>query len=85
MKHNKLCAALTAAMIGAGCWLGAPSSEAMPRTEIAAMKAPKSGNLRYWTKNSVAKEKLVSYVKDVTDKESKNFIPVADRVAVFDM
>ena len=51
----------------------------------AAMKAPKSGNLRYWAKNSVAKEKLVSYVKDVTDKESKNFIPVADRVAVFDM
>ena len=85
MKRSKICAALMAAMIGAGCWLGASPSEAMPRAEIAAMKAPKSGNLRYWAKNSVAKEKLVSYVKDVTDKESKNFIPVADRIAVFDM
>ena len=85
MKRSKICAALMAAMIGAGCWMGASPSEAMPRAEIAAMKAPKSGNLRYWAKNSVAKEKLVSYVKDVTDKESKNFIPVADRIAVFDM
>ena len=85
MNHKKIYAALTAAMIGASCWLGAPQSEAATRTEIAALKAPKSGNLRYWAKNSVAKEKLVSYVKDVTDKESKNFIPVADRVAVFDM
>ncbi len=85
MKRNKLCAALMAAMIGAGCWLGAPQSEAATRAEIAAVKAPKSGNLRYWTKDSVAKEKLVSYVKDVTNKESKNFIPAADRVAVFDM
>ena len=85
MKRNRLYAALLAAMIGVGCLTGAPHSEAATRAEIAAVKAPKSGNLRYWTKNSVAKERLVSYVKDVTNKESKYFIPVADRIAVFDM
>lgn len=85
MKCKKLYAAMMAMMIGVGCWLNASPSEAMTRAELAAIKAPKSGSLQYWSKNSVAKEKLVSYVKDVTNKKSKNFIPVADRIVVFDM
>ena len=60
-------------------------SDAMSRAEISAIKVSKSGNFNYWEKNSVAKEKLVAYVKDVTNKKSKNFIPVEDRIAVFDM
>ena len=28
---------------------------------------------------------LVDYVKDVTNKNSKNYIPVEDRIATFDM
>lgn len=83
--YKRFCAAVLAAAIGLGAAGYAPAGEAATRAEIAAVKAPKSGNLRYWTKNSVAKERLVSYVKDVTNKESKNFIPVADRIAVFDM
>ena len=60
-------------------------SDAMSRADISAIKVSKSGNFNYWEKNSPAKEKLLSYVKDVTDKKSKNFIPIEDRIAVFDM
>lgn len=60
-------------------------SDAATREEIFAIKASKAGNFQYWEKNSAAKEKLVSYVKDITNKKSKNFIPVEDRIAVFDM
>ena len=60
-------------------------SDAMSREEISAIKVSKSGNFQYWEKNSAVKEKLVSYVKDITNKNSKNFIPAEDRIAVFDM
>ena len=60
-------------------------SDAMSREEISAIKVSKSGNFNYWEKNSPAKKFLVDYVKDVTDKKSKNFVPIEDRIAVFDM
>ena len=60
-------------------------SDAMSREEISTIKVSKSGNFKYWEKNSEVKNKLISYVKDVTNKSSKNFIPVEDRIAVFDM
>ena len=60
-------------------------SDAMSRAEISAIKVSKSGNFKYWEKDASAKNKLVEYVKDVTDKKSKNFIPAEDRIATFDM
>lgn len=33
---------------------------------------------------SVSKKSVINYVNDVTDVKSKNFIPVVDRIAVFD-
>ena len=60
-------------------------SDAMSRADISAIKVSKSGNFQYWEKNSAVKEKLVAYVKDITNKQSKNFIPIEDRIAVFDM
>ncbi len=59
--------------------------EAATRDEIAAIKVSKSGKFSYWTQNAEAKQKLVAYIKDVTNKSSKNFIPVEDRIATFDM
>lgn len=35
--------------------------------------------------NCESLEKLISFVKDATNKNSKNFIPVEDRIATFDM
>ena len=80
--RKKFLAALTAGLIAF-----APFSavDAMPRDEIATIQVKKAKDFKFWTKNSVANQKLVEFVTDVTNKKSKNFIPVEDRLAVFDM
>ncbi len=40
--------------------------------------------LDFWTKDSESKEKLIGYIEDVTDEKSKDYIPVENRIAVFD-
>ncbi len=86
MKARKLCAAVLAAALGFGFMAGAPASEAATREEIAAISVNRRGsNFKYWNKASVPYKALRSYVKEITDKDGKNFIPVEDRVAVFDM
>ena len=40
--------------------------------------------LSLWTKEAKLKSELPDYIKRITDKNSKDFIPVKDRVAVFD-
>ena len=59
--------------------------EAATRAEISAVQVKKSGNFKYWNKDAAAVTALKDYMKDITDKKSKNFIPVEDRIAVFDM
>lgn len=39
----------------------------------------------YWNEGAPALDKLVDYVKTVTDESSADYIPVEDRIAVFDM
>ncbi len=47
---------------------------------------PKKEYFTLWNKDkSTALAKLEAYVKDVTNKKSKNYIPVKDRIATFDM
>lgn len=41
--------------------------------------------LTLWSENSVSKQKLIDFVNTVTDETSADFIPVEDRIAVFDM
>ena len=83
MKFQKIAYAVLAGIFA----FGATSADvsAMSRQEISQIKVSKSGNFKYWNKDSVARQKLVAYVKDVTNKGSKNFIPVKDRIAVFDI
>ena len=81
-----LTAAAMAVMIGTGALVAAPGAEAMPRSEIAKISVNKSGgNFKYWNKDAASYKALRDYVKDVTDKDSKHFIPKEDRVATFDM
>ena len=80
--RKKIVAALTAGLIALGSF---GVVDAMPRDQIAKIQVKKAKDFKYWTKNSVANQKLVKFVTDVTDKKSKNFIPVEDRLAVFDM
>lgn len=79
---KKLLAALTAGLIALGSF---GISDAATRDEIAAIQVKQASDFKYWNKNSAAHKKLVSYVEDVTNSNSPNFIPVADRIAVFDM
>ena len=80
--RKKFLAALTAGLIAFGTF---GIGDAATRDEIAAIQVKRPADFKCWTKNSVAHQKLVEFVKDVTDKRSKNFIPVEDRLAVFDM
>lgn len=79
---KKILAAITAGLIALGSF---GIADAMPRDEIAKIQVKKAKDFKYWTKNSVANQKLVEFVTDVTNKKSKNYIPVEDRYAVFDM
>ena len=79
---KKFLAAIAAGLIALGTF---NAVDAMPRDQIAQIQVKKAKDFKYWTKDSVAKQKLVEYVSDVTNKKSKNFIPVEDRIAVFDV
>lgn len=79
---KKLLAALAAGLIAFAPFT---ATDAASRDEIATIQVKKAKDFKFWTKNSVAHKKLVEYVQDVTDKNSRNFIPVEDRLAVFDM
>ena len=59
-------------------------AEAASRADIAKIVAPVTGKFKYWEKNSAAKKEIIAFVKDVTDEGSRNFIPVEERIAVFD-
>ena len=39
----------------------------------------------YWNPEAPALNTLIEYVENVTDESSEDFIPVADRIAIFDM
>ena len=61
-------------------------SYAASRAELAKIAIHKDGsNISYWQKDAQAFKALHAYIKDVTDKNSPNFIPIEDRIAVFDL
>ncbi len=41
--------------------------------------------LNFWNDTSVAKQQLISYIAEITDEASESFIPVENRIAVFDL
>ncbi|MBR4455329.1 MAG: haloacid dehalogenase-like hydrolase [Solobacterium sp.] len=57
----------------------APAAPAEPTPETPAEA------LTLWNEGSGAKQQLIDYVNAVTDENSADFIPVEDRIAVFDM
>ena len=50
-----------------------------------AALADKTAPLSLWTKDAPAAKALVAYIEAVTDETSPDYIPVVDRVAVFDL
>ncbi len=57
----------------------ADSEEQKENTEKEAYK------LEYWAEGSPVVKSIESYVADVTDENSEHFIPLEDRIAVFDL
>ena len=44
-----------------------------------------TNELSLWTDSAEAKKKLTQYINDVTDETSSDFIPLENRIAVFDL
>lgn len=96
-----LAVALIACGAAVCLWNRAPEKEivevpvtAVPVHETPALTAeptavptpePTAAPLSLWTEGYGAKQSLIDYVNAVTTEGSKNFIPVEDRIAVFDM
>ena len=55
------------------------------REELSEIRVGRNGHFRYWKSDSPTIKALKSFVADVTDRKSDSFVPVADRVAVFDV
>ena len=82
---KKILTSIFAGLMALNIFGGVDNVQAASRAEIAAINVKSPSDFKYWTKNSAVKQQLVDYVKDVTNKKSKNFIPVEDRIATFDM
>ena len=74
---------------GRGAAPAAPTPEATPVTAEVTPEATAEPEpvevLSLWSEGSAPKQQLIDYVTAVTDENSKDFIPVEDRIAVFDM
>lgn len=61
-------------------------TQATSRGDIAAISVKANGsNFQYWNEDAASFQALKDYVKDITSRKSKNYIPPEERVAVFDM
>ncbi|MBQ7629502.1 MAG: haloacid dehalogenase-like hydrolase [Selenomonadaceae bacterium] len=79
---KKILAAIFAGLMAFGTF---GDVQAATREEIAAINVTRPADFKYWADKSTVKRQIINYVKDVTNPRSKNFIPVEDRIATFDM
>lgn len=67
----------------------APLSKKAADTQTTAAQTAEQGKgedaLSLWTQSAPLKKELVEYMKAITTEGSKDFIPVENRIAVFDM
>lgn len=58
----------------------APAETAAPEETVA-----QEASFTYWAEEAEAVQELVAYVEAVTDESSSDFIPLEDRIAIFDL
>ena len=64
----------------------ASSAFAMSVEDIGKISVKADGSdFQYWNENAESLKALKAYVADVTNPDSPNFIPVADRICVSDL
>ena len=83
-------AVLAVALIAVCCtWaITANTSQSAPAAASQTVSATESQNadaLSLWTQSAPLKSELTAYMATITDESSADFIPAADRIAVFDM
>lgn len=79
MKTKLLLSALFISVFFLGC----KNENLETNTVVVEETLIESDPLPSW-KEGKTKESITSYMEDVTNSESKNFIPIADRIATFD-
>lgn len=64
-----------------------PASDTAPAdaTEASAAPSQEADTLSLWTDDAPLKAELTAYIAAVTDESSADYIPVENRIAVFDM
>lgn len=83
LLKNKILATVLAVSFA---FAGLSDADAASREEIAAINVKANGsNFKYWTKDAAPLKQLKDYMADITNKNSKNYIPKEDRIATFDM
>ena len=60
-------------------------TQAATRDEIAAIKVENPSDFKYWNENSPTLKKIIKFVEEARNPLSKNYIPVENRIATFDM
>ncbi len=71
-------------LLGAAIWLGAkPTTPPQPAATLPAGTATAGDPLPSWT-DGATKRAILAFVAAVTDESAPTFVPVAERVAVFD-
>jgi len=55
------------------------------REQLAQIRVDKEGNFKYWNSDAASLAQLKSFVRAVTTEGSSQYVPVRDRLAVFDM
>ncbi len=92
--RNKLFTSITAIILTAiisiscaGCAADNNSAQSATKSEsvTASKTVKKKDALSYWKEDAPLKKKLTKYIKTITNEAGKDFIPVEDRIAVFDM
>ena len=88
MKHLQICLVLFLSLSLSACATKHTDADidVPTRAKLAQISVNKNGsNFHYWNTNAASFQKLTAYVKDVTNPASSSFIPVEDRIAVFDL
>lgn len=73
---------LAATLICGSC---APLWAQPTREQLAQIRVDKEGNFKYWNSDAAALAQLKAFVAAVTTEGSEQYVPVRDRLAVFDM
>lgn len=76
---------LTALILVIAMLLTAAACGNTAKTASAPAPAEERFEFHDWNEGAPALETLIAYVESVTDEKSPDFIPAADRIAVFDM